>query len=69
VATGKVIGRHYLDAVVAPRLGSTLVLQSGLTFRKLNDEQIEAWEEVPTDSKGNPVSAVGQPVAFASLRR
>jgi hypothetical protein len=69
MATGKVIGRHYLDSVVAPRLGSTLVLQSGLKFRKLNDEQIEAWEEVHTDFKGNAVSAVGQPVALASLRR
>lgn len=67
MASGRVIGGYYLHAVVAPRIGSTLVLQAGLKFRKLNNKEIAAWEEVPTDATGNPVSAVGQAVARAAL--
>lgn len=67
MATGKVIGGHYLNAFVSPIFGSTLVVQAPFKPRKLTPENVEAWAEVPTDSKGNPLSAVGQAVAAAEI--
>lgn len=67
MATGKVIGGHYLNSFVAPIFGSTLVVQAPFKPRKLTAENVTAWAEVPTDSKGNPLSAVGQAFAGAAI--
>ena len=66
MATGKVVGGHYLNSFVSP-MGSTLVVQAPLKFRKLISANVAAWAEVPTDSRGNPFSAVGQAVAAAAI--
>jgi len=67
---GRVVGGHFLNATVttAP-IGSTLVVQSGLKWRKLNHEQVAEWEEVPSESSSGTISAVGQAVAGAVLPR
>lgn len=62
MATGLVVGGHFLGAPVSPIMGSTLVVQAGLKWRKLTAEQVNQWSEVPTDSNGNPISAVGKAV-------
>lgn len=67
MATGKVIGGHYLNAFVSPIFGSTLVVQAPFSPRKLTSENVTEWAEVPSDSKGNPLSAVGQAVASAAI--
>jgi len=67
MATGKVIGGHYLNAFVSPIIGSTLIVQAPFKPRKLTPENVAAWAEVPTDSRGNPLSAVGQAVAAAAI--
>ncbi|MDW4572591.1 SHOCT domain-containing protein [Microbacterium sp. M3] len=67
MATGKVIGGHYLNAFVSPIIGSTLVVQAPFKPRKLTSDNVATWAEVPTDSKGNPLSAVGQAVAAAAI--
>lgn len=67
MATGKVIGGHYLNAFVSPIFGSTLVVQAPFKPRKLTPENVTAWAEVPTDSKGNPLSALGQAIASAAI--
>lgn len=67
MATGKVVGGHYLNSFVSPLIGSTLVVQAPLKFRKLTPDNVSAWAEVPTDSKGAPLSAVGQAVAAAAI--
>ena len=66
---GRVIGGHYLNATVSPGIGSQLVVQSGLKRRKLNEEQVAAWEEIDAESKSGTVSAVGQAVAGVVLPR
>lgn len=48
-------------------IGSTLVVQAGLKFRKLTLENVTEWNEVVTDGKGNPVGEVGKAVAGAVL--
>jgi hypothetical protein len=67
---GRVVGGHYLNATVttAP-IGSDLVVQSGLKWRKLNHEQVAEWEEVTSESRSGTISAVGQAVAGAVLPR
>jgi hypothetical protein len=67
MATGKVIGGQYLNAFVSPIFGSTLVVQAPFKPRKLTSENVTAWAEVPSDSKGNPLSTVGQAVASAAI--
>lgn len=67
MATGKVIGGHYLNAFVSPIFGSTLVVQAPFKPRKLTPENVSEWSEVRSDSKGNPLSAVGQAVASAAI--
>lgn len=67
MATGKVIGGHYLNAFVSPIFGSTLVVQAPFAPRRLTPENVAAWAEVPMDAKGNPVSAVGKAVAAAVI--
>lgn len=67
MATGKVIGGHYLNALVSPIFGSTLVVQAPFKPRKLTSENVTAWTEVPADSKANPLSTVGQAVASAAI--
>lgn len=69
VSNGRVIGGHYLNATVSPGIGSQLVVQAGLKRRKLSEEQVTAWEEIASESKGSAVSAVGQAVAGAVLPR
>lgn len=66
---GSVVGGHYLNAAVSPGVGSVLVLRSGLKRRKLDEEQIAAWEEITSESKSGTVSAVGQAVTGAVLPR
>lgn len=67
---GRVVGGHYLNATVttAP-IGSDLVVQSGLRWRKLNHEQVAEWEEVASGSSRGTIGAVGQAVAGAVLPR
>lgn len=66
---GRVVGGHFLNAAVTTTpLGSDLVVQSGLRWRKLTSEQVTGWEEVSSDSH-RTVSAVGQAVAGAVLPR
>jgi hypothetical protein len=48
-------------------VGSTLVVQAGLKFRKLTPENIAEWDEVVIDGKGNPVGDVSKAVAGAVL--
>lgn len=67
VGYGRVIGGDYKNAPVSTPVGSTLVVQAGLKFKKLVPANVSAWEEVPTDAKGNPVGAVGKAVAGAVL--
>ena len=68
--SGRVIGGHYLNATVSPApIGSELVVQSGLKWRKLNEHHVSAWEEIVAESKSGTVSAVGQAVAGAVLPR
>lgn len=59
-----------MNATVSPApIGSELVVQSGLKWRKLNEKQVSAWEEIVAESKSGTVSAVGQAVAGAVLPR
>jgi hypothetical protein len=67
VGYGRVVGGDYLNATVSTPIGSTLVLQAGLKFRKLDPEHVAEWDEVVADGKGNVVSAVGKAVAGAVL--
>ena len=69
VNPGRVIGGHYLNAPVTTVIGSELVVQSGLKWRKLNAEQVAAWDDVSPDSKTSTASAVGQAVVGAVLPR
>ncbi|WP_461174162.1 SHOCT domain-containing protein [Arthrobacter sp. Z1-9] len=48
-------------------MGSTLVVQAGLKFRKLTPDNVVEWDEVITDGKGNPVGDVSKAVAGAVL--
>lgn len=67
VGFGRVVGGDYKNAQVSTPVGSTLVVQAGLKFKKLVPANVTAWEEIPTDSKGNPVGEVGKAVAGALL--
>ncbi|GAA5207569.1 SHOCT domain-containing protein [Microbacterium kyungheense] len=67
VGYGRVIGGDYKGAAISTPVGSTLVVQAGLKMRRLLPDNVSEWEELPTDSKGNPVGAVGQAVVGAVL--
>lgn len=67
VGNGRVVGGDYKGATVSTPIGSTLVVQAGLKFRKLTPENVAEWDEVVTDGKGNPVGAVSKAVAGAVL--
>ncbi|UTT70573.1 SHOCT domain-containing protein [Arthrobacter sp. DNA4] len=67
VANGSVVGGDYKGAIVSTPLGSTLVVQAGLKFRKLTPENVAGWDEVVTDGKKNPVGDVSKAVAGAVL--
>lgn len=67
VGNGRVVGGDYKGATVSTPMGSTLVVQAGLKFRKLTPENVAEWDEVVTDGKGNPVGAVSKAVAGAVL--
>ncbi|MDB5478878.1 MAG: hypothetical protein JWM96_1373 [Alphaproteobacteria bacterium] len=67
VGYGRVVGGDYLNATVSTPIGSTLVVQAGLKFRKLVPENVAEWDEVVPDGKGNVISAVGKAVAGAVL--
>lgn len=67
VGFGRVIGGDYKNAQISTPVGSTLVVQAGLKFKKIVPANVVAWEEIPTDSKGNPVGEVGKAVAGALL--
>jgi len=64
---GRVIGGHLLNGVVtiAP-IGSVLLVQNGLRWRKLDVERVAEWSEI-AGTQGNTVNAVGQAVAGAIL--
>ncbi|ERK70451.1 SHOCT domain-containing protein [Leifsonia aquatica] len=64
---GRVIGGDYKGATVSTPVGSTLVVQAGLKFRKLTPENVEEWDDVATDGTGNPIAKVGVAVAGAAL--
>jgi hypothetical protein len=67
---GRVIGGHYLNATVSPGIGSQLVVQAGLKWRKLNEEQVTAWEEIffcvegRHDKRSGPGGCGGRTSAF-----
>lgn len=67
VGNGRVVGGDYKGATVSTPVGSTLVVQAGLKFRRLTPENVAEWDEVVTDGKGNPVGAVSKAVAGAVL--
>ncbi|MFF3038895.1 SHOCT domain-containing protein [Arthrobacter citreus] len=67
VINGRVVGGDYKGAVVSTPIGSTLVVQAGLKFRKLTPQNVAEWDEVATDRKGNPVGTVSKAVAGAVL--
>ncbi|MET3934904.1 SHOCT domain-containing protein [Arthrobacter sp. OAP107] len=67
VGYGRVVGGDYKGATVSTPVGSTLVVQAGLKFRKLTPQNVAEWDEVVTDGKGNPVGAVSKAVAGAVL--
>ncbi|MEO3939808.1 SHOCT domain-containing protein [Paenarthrobacter nicotinovorans] len=67
VGYGRVVGGDYKGATVSTKVGSTLIVQLGLKFRKLTPENVAEWDEVVTDGKGNPVGAVSKAVAGALL--
>ncbi|MDT0169780.1 SHOCT domain-containing protein [Pseudarthrobacter sp. BRE9] len=67
VGYGRVVGGNYKGATVSTPMGSTLVVQAGLKFRKLTPENVAEWDEVITDGKGNPVGEVSKAVAGAIL--
>ena len=67
VGYGRVVGGDYKGATVSTPMGSTLVVQAGLKFRKLTAENVAEWDEVITDGKGNPVGEVSKAVAGAVL--
>jgi hypothetical protein len=64
---GRVIGGDYKGAMVSTPVGSTLVMQAGLKFRKLTADNVEEWDDVATDGTGNPIAKVGIAVAGAVL--
>lgn len=65
---GRVIGGHYLNGAVTPApVGSGLVLQAGLKWKRLSDDQVASWQEVDSASKNDALSAVGQAVSAAVL--
>lgn len=68
--TGRVVGGDFLNsAVTTAPIGSTLIVQSGVKWRKLNAEQVAEWDEVVTESRSGTISAVGQAVAGVVLPR
>jgi len=67
VANGSVVGGDYKGAIVSTPMGSTLVVQAGLRFRKLTPENVTQWDEVITDGKKNFVGDVSNAVAGAIL--
>lgn len=56
-----------MGATVSTRVGSTLLVQAGLKFRKLTPDNVAEWDEVVTEGKSNPVGAVSKAVAGAVL--
>ncbi|GAB3620150.1 hypothetical protein GCM10027417_14110 [Glutamicibacter endophyticus] len=70
MATGKVVGGTYLNSLITPApIGSTLVIRSGLKWRKLDEVQVASWEDKPSESNTGTISAVGQAVAGAVAPR
>ncbi|WP_284763572.1 SHOCT domain-containing protein [Arthrobacter sp. efr-133-R2A-63] len=67
VGYGRVVGGDYKGATVSTPVGSTLVVQAGLKFRRLTPENVAEWDEVVTDGNGNPVGVVSKAVAGAVL--
>jgi hypothetical protein len=67
VGYGRVVGGDYLNATVSAPIGSTMVVQAGLKFRKIVPGNVAEWDEVVADGKGNVVSAVGRAVAGAVI--
>ncbi|WP_229730668.1 SHOCT domain-containing protein [Microbacterium sorbitolivorans] len=64
---GKVIGGHGKDANVDTLFGGTIVVQSGLKWRKLIPERVSSWTLVSSDS--SKFRAVGKAVAGAVAPR
>lgn len=67
VGYGRVVGGDYLNATVSAPIGSTLVVQAGLKFRKLSPDNVAEWHEVVPDGKGNVLGAVGKAVTGAVI--
>lgn len=68
--SGRVVGGQFLNGTVtAVPFGTGLVVQSGLKRRKLDQDHVAAWQEIISESSGDPVSAVGQAVAAVALPR
>ena len=52
-----------MGATVTTVIGSDLVVQAGLRWRKLTSAQVAGWTEIATDSKaGGAAAAVGKAV-------
>lgn len=67
---GRVIGGHHLNAgVTAAPIGSDLIVQSGLKWRRLNEEQVSEWTDVTPAAKSGMLSGMGQAATSAMLPR
>jgi hypothetical protein len=72
MGNGKVVGGHYMNAIVLLTQKGDLALQVPLKFKKvpLNPETVAEWEEIASDTPNGAagaVSAVGQAVALTVL--
>jgi hypothetical protein len=67
VGYGRVVGGDYKGATVSTPVGSAIVVQARLKFRKLTPDNVAEWDEVATDGKGNAVGTVSKAVAGAVL--
>lgn len=67
MADGRVIGGHFLNSPVRTIIGSGIIVQSGLKWRKLNEEQVAEWTELSSESNRGVVSSVGRAVSKAVL--
>jgi hypothetical protein len=70
IMDGRVVGGHFLDAsVTRAAWGSDLVVQSGLSWRKLNAKNVSSWQEVPAEAGTGAAGMVSRAVAGAVVPR
>lgn len=65
---GRVVGGAFLNSsVTTATFGSDLVVQTGFKGRKLTAENVRSWADIPVESNGGAISAVGKAAAGAVL--